>query len=375
MRSKQLLSTLALSAVLLAGCGVKNAETVITVNGANITKTEVDDAINSQIKSSPFTKMGIDIKSSQNDFLYLLTKDRVVNELIIKSLINEECKKRDITISKDEHALAMEDLISKIGSKERFNEFLKQRDITKAQFDKDFEQELKIKKLAMQLDNTKITEADARKFYKENVKKFQYPDKVRASHILISTNPFEIEQLIRADKNNKKLTEDEIKGKVEEELAARKARAEELLKKAQADKSQFAKLAKENSEDKGSAAQGGDLGFFAAIEMVPEFSGASFATKPGEIYNKVVQSKFGYHIIYVMDRSAAGQYPFEAVQYEITNYLQAQKEVKAIDNLLEALKKNAQIVYVDKSYDPEGIKKDIQKEMNSDEPIVKKDAE
>jgi len=367
MRGKKILTTLAISAVLFAGCGLKNGETAITVNGAAISRGDIDKAINTQIKNSPFTKMGVDIKSSNNDFLYLLTKDRVVNELIIKSLLNEECKKRDITISKDEFALAMEDLISKIGSKERFNEFLKQKGISKEQFNKDFEQELKIKKLAMQLDKAPVTEADAKKFYKENIKKFQYPDKVRASHILISTNPYEIEQKIRADKANKKLTDDQIKGKVEEELAARKVRAEELLKKVQIDKTVFAKFAQDNSDDS-SAKQGGDLGFFAAVEMVPEFSSASFATKPGNIYPKVVQSKFGYHIIYVTDRMAAGQYPFEAVQYEITNFLQAQKEVKAIDSLIESLKKNAQIVYVDKSYDPEGIKEGIQKELNAPVP-------
>ena len=369
MRGKQLLTTVALSAVLFAGCGLKSGETAITVNGSAISKGAIEQAISTQIKNSPFTKMGIDIKSSENDFLYLLTKDRVVNELIIKTLINNECEKRDITISKNELALAMEDLVSKIGSQERFNDYLKQKSISKSQFEKDFEQELKIKKLAAQLEKIDVSEADAKKFYKENIKKFQYPDKVRASHILISTNPYEIEQAVRATYKNKKVSEDEIRSKVEEELAARKAKAEDLLKKAKIDKTQFDKLAKEHSEDKASAVQGGDLGYFAAIEMVPEFSGASFATKPGNIYDKVVQSKFGYHIIFVTDRLSAGQYPFEAVQFEITNYLQAQKEINAIDHLVEALKKNAEIVFVDPNYNPEGIKKNIQKEMQSHEPI------
>ena len=369
MRGKQLLTTVALSAVLFAGCGLKSGETAITVNGSAISKGAIEQAISTQIKNSPFTKMGIDIKSTENDFLYLLTKDRVVNELIIKTLINNECEKRDITISKNELALAMEDLVSKIGSQERFNDYLKQKSISKSQFEKDFEQELKIKKLAAQLEKIDVSEADAKKFYKENIKKFQYPDKVRASHILISTNPYEIEQAVRATYKNKKVSEDEIRSKVEEELAARKAKAEDLLKKAKIDKTQFDKLAKEHSEDKASAVQGGDLGYFAAIEMVPEFSGASFATKPGNIYDKVVQSKFGYHIIFVTDRLSAGQYPFEAVQFEITNYLQAQKEINAIDHLVEALKKNAEIVFVDPNYNPEGIKKNIQKEMQSHEPI------
>ena len=365
MKSKKLLATLALSAVLFVGCGIKNGETAITVNGAKITKGEIEEAVNAQIQNSPFAKMGIDVKNSQNDFLYLLTKDKVINEMIIKTLINEECQRRDIQITKDEKELAMEDLISKVGSKERFNQFLKQKGISKAQFDKDFEQELRIKKLAQQIDNTTVSDADAKKYYKDNEKRFIYPDKVRASHILISTNPAEIERLLRADKANSKLSDDEIKGKVQDELVARKGKAENLLKEAQKDKAQFAKLAKENSEDKGSVENGGDLGFFAAVEMVPEFSSAAFATKPDTIYPKVVQSKFGYHIIYVTDRSAAGKYPFEAVQYEIKNYLQAQKEVKAIDSLIESLKKNAGIVYVDETYNPEAIKQNLQKEINS----------
>ena len=184
MRGKKLLTAVALSAVLFAGCGLKNNETAITVNGSAISKGSIDQAINAQIKNSPFTKMGIDIKNTENDFLYLLTKDRVINELIIKTLISSECEKRDITITKNELALAMEDLISKIGSKERFNDYLKQKNISKSQFEKDFEQELKIKKLASQLEKIEVTEADAKKFYRENVKKFQYPDKVRVLRVV-----------------------------------------------------------------------------------------------------------------------------------------------------------------------------------------------
>ena len=137
MRGKKILTAVALSAILFAGCGLKNGETAITVNGATITKRPIEQAVNAQIKNSPFAKMGIDIKNSENDFLYLLTKDRVVNELIIKTLINNECQKRDITVSKNEMALAMEDLVSKIGSKERFNDYLKQKAISKTQFEKE----------------------------------------------------------------------------------------------------------------------------------------------------------------------------------------------------------------------------------------------
>lgn len=58
----------------------------------------------------------------------------------------------------------------------------------------------------------------------------------------------------------------------------------------------FAVVAKENSDDAGSAAMGGDLGTFRREEMVPEFSDAAFAIQPGDV-SKVVESAFGFHVI------------------------------------------------------------------------------
>ena len=363
MRGRKFIVAVAFSMLLATGCGLHDRETVITVNDIAIKRGAIDKAINEQLQNSPFAKMGISVKATENDFLYLLTKERVVNEMIIRTLIDEECKNRNITVSEDERELALEDLMSKMGSKERFYEALKQRGISKDKFNKDFTEELKIKKLANQINSKEITLAEAKKYYNDNIKKFKYPEKVRASHILISTNAEDIEKFVRADKANKKLNEDQIKGKVEEELALRKIKAENLLKEAQKDKTQFGKLAKENSEDKGSAEQNGDLGFFAAVEMVPEFSGAAFNTKVGTIYPKVVQSMYGYHIIYVTDRKAAGQSPFEAVQFEIMNYLQANKDISVINNLIEGLKKNAEIKFVDESYNPKDIKQNLQQRV------------
>lgn len=378
MRGKKIIAAVAFSMILAAGCGLRDGETAIKVNDIAIKKGAIDKAINEQLQNSPFAKMGISVKASENDFLYLLTKERVVNEMIIRALIDEECKNRGITVSNEERELALEDLMSKMGSKERFYEALKQRGISKEKFDKDFAEELKIKKLANQINSKEVTLAEAKKYYNDNVKKFKYPEKVRASHILISTNPEEIEKLIRADKANKKLNEDQIKGKVEEELALRKVKADDLLKEVLKDKKQFAKLARENSEDKGSAEQSGDLGFFAAVEMVPEFSGAAFNTKVGTVYPKIVQSMYGYHIIYVTDRKAAGQSPFEAVQFEIMNYLQANKEIAVINNLIEGLKKNAEIKFVDKDYDPKDIKQNLQQkvmEQTMEAPAAQEKAE
>lgn len=73
------------------------------------------------------------------------------------------------------------------------------------------------------------------------------------------------------------------------------ALAEELRKRV-LDGEDFAVVAKENSDDAGSAAMGGDLGKFRREEMVPEFSDAVFALKPGDV-SAVVESAFGFHVI------------------------------------------------------------------------------
>jgi peptidyl-prolyl cis-trans isomerase D len=113
--------------------------------------------------------------------------------------------------------------------------------------------------------------ADVKSFYDQNIAKYRQEEQRQASHILLK---FE-------EKSDK---------------AALKAKAEELLKQARAPGADFAALAKKNSQDPGSAAQGGSLGSFARGAMVKAFEEAVFAMKPGDI-SSVVESEFGYHII------------------------------------------------------------------------------
>ena len=223
-----------------------------------------------------------------------------------------------------------------------------------------------MRKLAESLGAGDVTETEAKDFYNKNLDKFKYPEKVRASHILISADPAEIEEIIRSDEANKELSHDEVMAKVDQQMNAKKAKAEEILAKAKQDPTQFAKLAKENSEDTTTAVKGGDLGFFAAQEMVPEFSKAAFSMKPNTVSQNLVKSKFGYHIIMVVDRMAAGQDSYEKAAPEIKAFLKNQKQLEAIDKLVESLKKNAKIEFVNPEYNPENIKKTIQDGMKKE---------
>lgn len=363
IRGKKLLATLAVSAVLFAGCGLKSGEAIIKVNDTKITQGQFDEMFDKQTSNGFVKALGIDVKSDKNSFIYLLMKERVINELIIKTLLDQEITKRGIKVTNEDIDQAIKEIVDKLGSKEQLDDLLKQNGISTAQFKSDLKEEVKMKKLAKELGSSNVSDAEAKKFYNENIDKFKHDERVRASHILVSINPEEITEIIKSDKANESLDDAAVKVKVNEEIKAKEAKINQLLAEAKKDPSQFAKLAKENSDDTVTAVKGGDLGFFAAKEMVPEFAKAAFSMKPNTISDKPVRTQYGYHIIMVTDRAAAGVDPFEKVQSDIKGYLENQKQLELIDNLTESLKKNAKIEFVNSDYNPENIQKNVQETM------------
>jgi protein-export membrane protein SecD len=108
-------------------------------------------------------------------------------------------------------------------------------------------------------------------------------------------------------KPQKELTPEEQK-ELDDYNQKAKEKAEKILKEVLKPAADFAELAKENSEDPGSASSGGDLGFFKKGQMVPEFEKAAFELKNGETAKELVQSLFGYHII-KQEESRGGPQP------------------------------------------------------------------
>ena len=375
MKGKKLLATLAVSAVLFAGCGLKSGETIITVNDTKITQGQFDEMLDKQANNGMVKALGIDVKSDKNSFIYLLLKERVTNELIVKALLEQEMAKRGIEVSNKDVDDAVKEIIDKLGSKDQLDTMLKDNGISASQFRKDLKEEVKMKKLAKELGSSSVSDAEAKKFYNQNLDKFKRPERVRASHILISVNPEEITEIVRSDAKNKSLDDNAIKAKVNEEIKAKEAKVNQLLAEVKKDPSKFAKIAKENSEDTNSAIKGGDLGFFNAKEMVPEFSKAAFSMKPNTISDKPVKTQYGYHIIMVTDRAAASVTPFEKAKPDIKGYLENQKQLELLDNLTESLKKNAKIEYVNPEYSPEANQKAIQENIKNTAESAEKSKE
>ncbi|MDO9279002.1 MAG: SurA N-terminal domain-containing protein [Polaromonas sp.] len=136
-----------------------------------------------------------------------------------------------------------------------------------------------------------VNAQDLKTYYDQNIERLSGPEERRASHILINAP----------------------KTAPAAERAAAKAKATELLAQVRKAPETFADTARKNSQDTGSAAQGGDLEFFARGAMVKPFEDAAFTLKKGEI-SDLVESDFGYHIIRLTDIKTPKQRSFEELR-------------------------------------------------------------
>jgi peptidyl-prolyl cis-trans isomerase D len=158
------------------------------------------------------------------------------------------------------------------------------------------------------------SDADLKKYYDDNIAHYKSQEEVRASHILITVS----KDASAADR------------------AAAKQKAEQILADVKAHPDQFAQLAQKDSQDPGSAAKGGDLGYFGPgmIAGGQAFDDAVFKLKKDEI-SDVIQSDFGYHIVKVTDIKPSVTKPFDDVKGQILNDVKTQQAAKVLADTTE----------------------------------------
>ena len=161
--------------------------------------------------------------------------------------------------------------------------------------------------------NISVNEADLKTYYEQNAQRLSGAEERRASHILI-TSP-------------------KTASAAEREKA--KAKADELLAVVKKSPETFEDVARKNSQDTGSATNGGDLDFFARGAMVKTFEDAAFSMNKGDI-SAVVESDFGYHIIKLTDIKAPKQRSFEEMKTELEADLKKQQAQKKFSETAEA---------------------------------------
>lgn len=162
-----------------------------------------------------------------------------------------------------------------------------------------------------------VQDADVSTFYQQNLEKFKQGESVRASHILIGVP----------------------QGATPEQKSAAKAKAEAALKQVRGG-ADFGAVARAQSQDPGSAQNGGDLGFFPKGQMTPAFEEAAFKLKTGAVSN-IVETPFGFHIIKSLGRRPARTAPLDEVSGQIKDFLtQGQREQKLEQFIAQAKSKS-----------------------------------
>ncbi|MFA6970760.1 MAG: SurA N-terminal domain-containing protein [Gallionella sp.] len=218
-----------------------------------------------------------------------------------------------------------------------------------------------IAKVSLQsfLAQTKVDDAEVKSYFDQNQKEFQVPEQVKVEYVKFSINDLMAKADVKPEDARKYYDEHQSEFSSPEQRQAAhilltvaatapqaeqdavKAKAEQLLKQVKQDPAKFADLAKQNSQDPGSAMNGGDLGLFGRGMMVKPFDEAVFSLKPGEI-SGLVKSDFGYHIIKLIAIKATHAAPFNEVQEGILTKLRQQK---AADSFAELADKFSNTVY------------------------------
>jgi peptidyl-prolyl cis-trans isomerase C len=168
------------------------------------------------------------------------------------------------------------------------------------------------------VQKVKVSEKEAKDYYASHPEMFKAPEQVRARHILIKVEPG---------------TEESKKSKAHKKL-------EEVQKKLRKG-GDFEALAKEYSEGP-SNVKGGDLGYFRKGQMVKPFEEAAFSLPPDKV-SDIVETRFGYHLIKVIDKKPESTIAYEQVKDKLQNFLKQQKVHEKVNDHIEKLKSKAKV--------------------------------
>ncbi len=171
-----------------------------------------------------------------------------------------------------------------------------------------------------------MSDEELRKLYQAETDRFRTPERVKVRHILLKTTDKSEEQ------------KQEARAKIDDLLAQLSGGAD------------FAKLAEANSEDVGTAVEGGDLGWVARGQTVANFEKAAFSLEPNTL-SEVIETEYGYHIIQVMEKETARLRPFE----EVKDQLAEEKKRQFVYDRIQQLADEARAELIKNPAQPEAV--------------------
>jgi len=295
---------------------MRDEDVVARVNGTTIYRKDVKDVV-----------QGILLMQDKEPDAASVGKlaEEALDSLIALELLYQESQARGIKVSDADVDAEINRSKRQFPDAQSFQAAMKARGITENDLRRDTRKTMAVNRLlegGIWKDVT-VTPEQVKSFYDTNQDSFQHPAQIRVSHILVRVP----EGASAADR------------------AAAKQRAGALLDQLKAG-ADFAALAHKESQDATSAAQGGDLGYLAKGEMDSTFEKHAFALKPGQL-SDVVSTPYGFHIIKVTDRRAAGSTPLAEVEERIRAVLQKFERQKRQANLVAELRTKAKVEVLD----------------------------
>lgn len=287
---------------------------VAVVNGSVITQKDFDREMGRVLQRLASTGRSLD------DSQLRAIKKEVLEGLIHGELLYQESQRKGIKVEEVAINEQLETLKKRFPSEDEFKTALNKMNLSEANIRSQIKRGLTIEQFVTGQFAEKVTVSDKelRAYYDSHPDSFKQPEQVRASHILIKVDP-------QADESQRA----EARKKI--------AEIQQKLQKGE----DFATLAKESSQGP-SSAKGGDLGYFRRGQMVKPFEEAAFALKPGEV-SDLVETRFGYHLIKVIDKKPETTIPYEDIKEKVGQYLKNKKVHEEVGLYVKKLKEDAKV--------------------------------
>lgn len=287
---------------------------VATVNGFIITPQDLNHEIEQlrwemELRNQPLTNQQLEALRPQ-----------FIENLIDRELLFQEARQKNYKIRSQWVNREVASLKYRLNNNTSLEKYLDQINMDMDQLKEQIQKGLIIRRLIRRdiLRQVRVSESEMQAFYKRYPEFFQQEEQIRVRHILVEV---------------RNMNSDELKAAAMTKIRSIQAQLEQGAN--------FAVLALEYS-DCPSKNRGGDVGYFTRDQMISSFSDAAFQLHPGEI-SDVVTTRYGFHLIQMIDREPPSQVAYKNVRKKIERTLRRDKEQKKIDAYLAGLKRKADI--------------------------------
>lgn len=289
---------------------------IVRVNGEDITRGEI-----LELMGAAMQQIAGRVQPEQMPQIQAQMYQQFKNDLITKKLMDAAVAEANVAITDEEILTTIEEIRTRVPEGQSLEAALVAQGTTLDELKENIATDMATRKFLEEktADVEAATAEEAAEYYAANPDKFQKPESVAASHILIKFDGSE----------------------TDEAKAAKKAELEGIRTAIVDGTTTFEDAAQAHSSCP-SSAQGGSLGTFGSGQMVPEFEVAAFSQEIDEV-GDVVETQFGYHIIKVTEHDEGGVVELVEAQPQLLEVLSNQKKQQAVADYIKTLRDSATI--------------------------------